>query len=577
MKKIIVDRRYWLIPVALWTAVVLVSLFWNLALIDRQVSELSASRGREVYRIINAMRMWNARHDGVYVLQGPSAPPNPFVEGMPRELTLADGRRFSLMTPSNMTRQVAAIFYEQTRIRVRVTSLKPINPDNAADDWEAAALHAFEQGAQEQAEVVAGEDGPVARFIAPVVAREPCLSCHTEHRYKVGDIRGGISVSFPSALIGASMRGQVRNVILVHAVGWLLVTVLAVFALARSRQQLLALARGRDELEGLVNQRTAELRQEVAERHQAEDSLRLLVNASGNGIFGLSAGGECTFINPVALALLGARDAGDFLGRPILDLISPAKHVPSPLHDALRLRESLHSDDCAFRRLDGSIFQAEVRLDPIDGERQAGAVVNFSDITRRKAQEASIWRQANYDTLTGLANRGLFRDRLEQALAQARRDGETFALLFIDLDGFKEINDRHGHAAGDWLLQQTARRLQENIRESDVAARPAGDEFLLILRNLESEEMAGIVAAKLIEAIAAPCRFGDAELSVSASVGISLYPADAEGADDLIKYADRAMYRAKGAGKQTWRYYRDAARTQKGAGEAKDSAAPVAG
>jgi diguanylate cyclase (GGDEF)-like protein/PAS domain S-box-containing protein len=293
----------------------------------------------------------------------------------------------------------------------------------------------------------------------------------------------------------------------------------------------------------------------VAERRQGEVRLRLLMDASGNGVFGLAANGECTFINPVAQRLLGLDKADALLGQPILDLITPAAARDQGLHDALRLGQRLHSDDCVFQRADGTPFSVEIRLDPIDADGLAGAVVNFADITERKAAEANIWHQANYDALTGLANRRLVTHRLEQMIIDARRSREFIALLFVDLDGFKAVNDSYGHEAGDAVLQETALRLQATIRDSDLAARLAGDEFLVVLRHLACQEHAGAVAAKLVDALARPHRFGEHEVRVSASIGIAIYPDDAAGAGDLIKDADLAMYRAKEAGKNTCRYY----------------------
>lgn len=555
MNKIILDRRYWLVPLAIWTVVVLGSLGWSFFVIERQVEEIAASQGREIFHLMDALRLWNVRHDGVYVLQTAAAPPNPYLEAAKREIVAADGRRLTFVNPAYMTRQVADTFRELTGIRVHLTSLTPVNPDNAADAWERGALEAFARGEGEHAEVLRQNGAAIARYMAPLVVREVCVDCHASQHYKVNDVRGGISISFPTAPIRASLQGQLRNAVLVHLVGWLLVAALAVYALARSRAHLLALDRGRGELEALVGQRTADLRREVGERQQAETRLRLLIDASGNGVFGLAANGECTFINPVALQLLGALRAEAFLGRPIIDLIVPVDAQAARLREALRQGRSLYTDDCAFERADGSTFPAEIRLDPIAGDGSAGAVVNFAGITKRKAAEANIWHQANYDALTGLPNRSLFHDRLEQAFAQARRGREIFALLFVDLDGFKAVNDHCGHEAGDCVLQQTAQRLLDGVRESDIAARLAGDEFLVILRNLGSEERAGVVAAKLVETLAEPCRCGEREVRVSASIGIALYPEDADNPADLVKCADQAMYKAKEGGRHTYRYY----------------------
>lgn len=555
MNRFLLDRRYWLIPLALWSAIVATSLAWNLFVIQRQVLELSTSQGREVFHMMDAMRLWNARHGGVYAKLTEETPSNPYLDVPNRDVETRDGMRLTLLNPAYMTRQVAATIGELTGVQVHMTSLKPINPGNRADPWETAALQDFERGGTDKAELIEMDGRTYARFMAPLVTRQACLDCHAKQGYKVGDIRGGISVTLDTAPFAEPLRLQKRNSVLVHLVGWLLVSALTLFALARSRQQVLALGLAKDEQEALVELRTGELRREVVERRQAEGRLRLLMDASGNGIFGLSATGECTFINPVAQRLLGLDKPDAMLGRPILDLVTPDAARDQGLHEALRLGQSLHSDDCVFVRADGVPFHVEIRLDPIDGDGTAGAVVNFADITERKAAEASIWHQANYDALTGLANRRLLSHRLDQAITDARRSHETIALLFVDLDGFKAVNDAYGHEAGDSVLRETARRLQAGTRESDLVARLAGDEFLVVLRYLASREHAGAVAGKLVDALAGPHCLGDHELLVSASIGIGIYPDDADHAGELVKNADLAMYRAKEAGKHTYRYY----------------------
>ncbi|MBI2277834.1 MAG: diguanylate cyclase [Dechloromonas sp.] len=555
MNRFLLDRRYWLVPLTIWSAIVLASLVWNLFVIQRQVLELSTSQGREVFQMMDAMRLWNARHGGVYAKLTEETPANPYLDVPNRDVETRDGMRLTLLNPAYMTRQVTATVRELTGVQVHMTSLKPINPDNRADPWETAALQDFEHGVRERAELIEAQGQTFARFMAPLVTRAACLDCHAKQGYKVGDIRGGISVTLDTAPFADPVRQQKRNSILVHLVGWLLVAGLTLFALARSREQMLSLGRARDEQEALVELRTAELRREVAERRQAEVRLRLLMDASGNGVFGLAANGECTFINPVAQRLLGLEQADAMLGLPILDLITPEAARGQGLHEALRLGQRLHSDDCIFQRANGSTFSVEIRLDPIDGTEPAGAVVNFADITERKAAEANIWHQANYDALTGLANRRLLTHRLEQMIIDARRSREFIALLFVDLDGFKAVNDTYGHEAGDLVLQETALRLQAGIRDSDLAARLAGDEFLVVLRHLASQEHAGAVAAKLVNALAQPHCVGERELGVSASIGIGIYPDDANNAGELIKNADLAMYRAKEAGKHTYRYY----------------------
>lgn len=167
-------------------------------------------------------------------------------------------------------------------------------------------------------------------------------------------------------------------------------------------------------------------------------------------------------------------------------------------------------------------------------------------------QEEAARHAALHDALTDLPNRALFRDRLEHGLAQARRHGWKLAVLFMDLDHFKDINDLHGHQAGDCVLQNVARRLLESIRGEDTVSRYGGDEFLYVLTDIEDEKWVALIAEKIIENVQAPYQIGlqglDSSLSVRASIGIAVFPKDGATADALVKSADAAMYRAKQSG-----------------------------
>ncbi|MBF0399435.1 MAG: diguanylate cyclase [Magnetococcales bacterium] len=173
---------------------------------------------------------------------------------------------------------------------------------------------------------------------------------------------------------------------------------------------------------------------------------------------------------------------------------------------------------------------------------------------RRKA-EATIRYQATFDTLTDLPNRNLFMDRLERALSLARRNQEHLAVLFIDLDRFKEVNDSLGHAAGDALLRQVADRLKECVRRSDTVARMGGDEFTMILSSLSLPMDPEMVARKILSALSRPFDLHGHTATISGSVGIALFPQDSEAMEPLLKQADHAMYMAKRQGKNCYRFY----------------------
>lgn len=185
----------------------------------------------------------------------------------------------------------------------------------------------------------------------------------------------------------------------------------------------------------------------------------------------------------------------------------------------------------------------------------SGVVVTCHDVTERKQHEETIYRQANYDPLTGLPNRLMFADRLATALLRGRRERHSVGLLFIDLDGFKKVNDTLGHKAGDDLLKDISTRLSACVRQDDTIARLGGDEFTVILPNIHGPGDTEVVAKKIIERVREPIYLSDNEVYVSASIGITLYPNDAEDEETLIKHADTAMYEAKAAGRRTYKFF----------------------
>lgn len=183
----------------------------------------------------------------------------------------------------------------------------------------------------------------------------------------------------------------------------------------------------------------------------------------------------------------------------------------------------------------------------------------------RELDPRRIGYLARYDSLTGLINRTLFADRLQGALARARRDGGLVAVMFLDVDDFKQVNDRYGHATGDALLRQVAERLVGSVRESDTVARLGGDEFTIILEGGHRVEDAGRVATKILAALGRPYRIGHRELRVTTSIGIAIYPVDGEDAEEILRGADIAMYSAKEAGRNTYQYFTRELRERTGA------------
>jgi len=178
-----------------------------------------------------------------------------------------------------------------------------------------------------------------------------------------------------------------------------------------------------------------------------------------------------------------------------------------------------------------------------------------TDITDRKNTEALVWQQANFDLLTGLPNRRMLRDRLAQDLRKTTREGRQLAILFVDLDHFKEVNDTLGHNAGDQLLIEAARRIQQCVRDSDTVARMGGDEFTLVLSDLHNNDWLDRILRDVLQAMATRFQLGDEQVFISASIGITIYPTDGQEVETLFKNADQALYVAKGEGRNRFSYF----------------------
>jgi diguanylate cyclase (GGDEF)-like protein/PAS domain S-box-containing protein len=261
-------------------------------------------------------------------------------------------------------------------------------------------------------------------------------------------------------------------------------------------------------------------------------------------------------VNQQATELFGYGE-GDLIGQRVTLLF--ANGEDNPLHNVRGLENWFCRNvevDC--RRQDGHVFKAHFSGSTMDNEigKVVGIVCVLNDITEMKIAEQKLKRMALYDALTGLANRHLFFDRLDLAIHEAKRSGNKFALLFLDLDNFKPVNDTFGHDIGDLVLKEVAARLQHLVRSGDTVARVGGDEFTIVLTGIHEEQAAARVAEKIIQCIGAPFIFGEVSCPLGVSIGVSLFPDQGEMADLLINKADQAMYSAKNKGRNTYCFYR---------------------
>jgi diguanylate cyclase (GGDEF)-like protein/PAS domain S-box-containing protein len=289
----------------------------------------------------------------------------------------------------------------------------------------------------------------------------------------------------------------------------------------------------------------------------SEAAYRTLSAVVPVGIFRTDAQGRSRFVNTEYTQLLGIT-AEQALGDAWVQRLHPDEREAVQAAWAHSVAQgSAFRREYRFLRADGEWLWVLVQAQPETGPQGgvSGFIGSLTDISQQKAQQALIWQQAHFDALTGLPNRRLLNDRLQQELRHAERNGHRLALLYLDLDLFKEINDTLGHTAGDRLLQLAAERIRSALRAGDTCARLGGDEFTVLLAPLEQPEQAETVAQKLLDLLRQPFELERERVFVGASIGITLFPDDGREAGDLMKHADQAMYQAKALGRNRFCYF----------------------
>jgi diguanylate cyclase (GGDEF)-like protein/PAS domain S-box-containing protein len=295
---------------------------------------------------------------------------------------------------------------------------------------------------------------------------------------------------------------------------------------------------------------------DITERKVAEETLRqqsAAMTASMDGIGILDGRLDFTYVNDALAKLFGYPDPQQLTGRSICDLYEPPEQVRviTSVVPLVQQRGRWRGEATGVRN-DGTTFPLEISLTSIDG---GGMVCVVRDITERTYAEEQIKHLAYHDALTTLPNRLLFKDRVTVSISHAQRHNTRVAVLFLDLDRFKVINDSLGHSIGDQLLQSVAARVQSCVRDSDTVARLGGDEFTLLLPDLVHAEDAAVVAQKILEAVRYPFHIEGREFYITTSIGISVYPEDGPDAETLIKSADTSMYQAKEQGRDNYQLF----------------------
>ena len=546
-------------------------LLWVESLrVDRASMAAARERGAALFRLIEVSREWNARHGGVYVPITAETQPNPYLSHPHRDVLTTDGQALTLIDHACMTRQIAELAQQVEGLSLHITSLRPVRPANAPDPWEAEALRAFEQGVPEMLVLTRDEHGPVHRYMAPLRTTEACLQCHVEKDFKVGEVRGGISMTMPAEPLLVLRDAQRLRVVGLFLAAFALASGLFHYLLVLTRRHLRAIASINAEQERLIVQRTSELatsnaglaREVEQRRHDqrllatSEARYRAIFDSTAEGLMLIDEETRIQKVNPAFTTITGY-EAEEVQGHG-LEVLGAGRHDQA-FFDTIRrtlAERGRWQGEVWNRRKSGDAYVQWMSITRASLPDEVGAyVATLTDITLRKEVEERMQYRADHDALTGMPNRGLFQDRLAAALAASHRTRQPFAVLFVDLDRFKAVNDRLGHPAGDALLIEAGARIAACARESDTVARFGGDEFAVILTEVGGFAEAEEVAQRICVALAAPFMLPQGEAQVASSVGIALSPTHGSDAATLEEHADQALYVAKRGGGNRWCVY----------------------
>ncbi|UGA56648.1 EAL domain-containing protein [Vibrio sp. VB16] len=527
-----------------WSILIAGSLSWNIIaarenIISRAYSEAKTSINKDI-----TFRLWGSSHGGVYVPVSDKQQPIKWLSHIPnRDVKRPDGTMLTLVNPAAMLRQSSEKYATLFGIQSRITSLKPINKFNAPDAWETQQLTAFEQGVITESWDTELIDGvPNLRYLRAMNVEEGCLKCHASQGYRLGDIRGGIGVSLPLTEHYQLVERSINNLSASHSILWVLGG-LGIFLYSN-----------------ISSSQVKERQQRDIEREESAEVLGLYASA-------FSSSGEAMLIIDQDQKIINANRA--FLkhsGYSIGDVISrnwAILHADNtPISTYLEMTNTL--EDKGFwqgesygRKKDGSVFPKWLSISKIKKECSDSSfyISTYSDISERKEAEKEIAHLAHFDILTDLHNRYSLEERLERVLERAQKYHYKAAMLFIDLDRFKTINDSLGHAFGDKLIIEVAHELSKIKRDQDTLARIGGDEFVLILPQVTDTSDVALVAQRIQEKLNKLYHISNRDVETSASIGICLYPDDGTTTVELMKNADIAMYQAKLKGRNNYQFF----------------------
>ena len=455
-------------------------------------------------------------------------------------------------------------------IVIRTVSDRPRNPLNKADHFETEMIDYFKSHPGEKYKFVENEG--VYNYIRPLYIEKSCLRCHGKREeailsvqkrydkaydYKLGEVRGVMHIEIKDHDLFAGLYDNFLSSLLATILIYLLLLVIIYLLIKRIRHK------EEEYLENLEE----DIEKKTREINKQKETFKTLFEKSSDGIL-IVEGSRFIECNEKMVEILKYKSKEELLNIHYTSMVPEFQPDGSNSYEKSREMIALAEEykgyqfECVYTRADGEEFLAEVTLTPIVLDKRHVIYTAVRDISDKKKaqmelleQKNILHHQAHHDALTGLPNRTLFNDRLEHGLKLAERQKSKLALLFIDLDNFKQINDSLGHQIGDRVLVSVSERLKAKIRKEDTLARLGGDEFTVIMENLHEIQHVSVLAQKIQDVLTQPMHIEGHTLYISCSIGISFYPQDAQNANDLVKYADAAMYKAKEEGRNNFQFY----------------------
>ncbi len=477
------------------------------------------------------------------------------------------------LLPVKTTAEISDRFSSSVQgdVVIRTVSDRPRNIKNMANDFELDMIEYFKKNPKNTHRFL--QKNNAYYYTKPLLIQQSCLKCHGKREnaipsirdkyenaydYKLGEVRGLLNIKIKERGLFALLYSDfIEN--LIGTIFMYFTFLIIIFILIRKM---------RAEEQKYTKKLEVEIADKTYEVQKQKETFQTLFEKSSDGIL-IIQNGKFVQCNEKAVEILMCHSKEDILHKNIYDF-SPEYQPDGRLSSekAIDIIDSIKDTDgnqfeWLSLRMDGETFWTEISLAPIVLNGQHVLYLIGRDISEKKIaqkmlmeQKDILYYQAHHDSLTGLPNRMLFNERLAYGLEKAKHKSTKLALFFIDLDQFKQINDSLGHEIGDRVLTVVAERLKAKIRKKDTLARLGGDEFIIIMEEYKKIKDLSQVAEKILEVLIQPIHVEGQTLYTSCSIGISLYPKDDTSADNLLKYADAAMYKAKDEGRNTYQFYR---------------------